>query len=494
MEFVLEALKVLFQPVCLLLVAGGAILGMVMGAIPGLSGGLAITLLLPMCYSLNRYYAIAMLIGIWVGSMSGSCIGSILLGIPGTASSIATVYDGYELTKQGNPVRALSAAVCSNFIGTFPSILVAMLLCPFIAKIAVMIGPAEYFALAFMAITMVIGLSDGSVLKGLLSVGFAVMFQCVGYAPVSGTPRFTFGSYYLAGGFNLICIAMGLFAGKTILFEYARNTKQSESERIVISGFKFPGKDLISNIGNIIRSFLIGLWVGFLPGLGGALSNVVAYSLAKSSSKHPEEFGKGCIDGVIAPEVANNASIGGALTPMISLGIPGDSTTALLLGGLTIFGVEAGPLMQSDQPVFVYMIYMAAIIGAIGVLLFQTLGMRLFPSLLKVPYHFLYPVILILCFVGAYCTTNNNFSVFASIAFTVFGIAMSYFDLPQSPFMLTFVLANTLETNLRKAVSYADNGFLTFVTRPVSLILLIIGLACIVIPLIKRFKKKGAAK
>lgn len=487
----INALGVLLQPNCLFMMTIGGLIGLVLGAIPGLSGALAITIILPLTFAMDSNVAIALLISIWVGSCSGGFIGSVLLGIPGTPSSVATCYDGYAMTKKGEVTRALSAGTVSNFLGTVPSIIIAMIACPIISDWAIKMGPWEYFGLGVLAITLVIGLSKGKMFKGFIAAGIGLLITQVGYSPISSTPRFTFGSYYLAGGFDMVCVLTGIFAGATILQDYAKgNTGAAGIFTGKIDRFHLPLKDLKNNVVNIIRSFAVGLGIGFLPGMGASLSNVVAYSMEKNASKHPEEFGQGCVDGIIAPEVSNNAAIGGAIIPMISLGIPGDGTTALLLGGLTIHGIEAGPLLQKNHPIFVYMIFMAAVFAAIIALVVEMGGVKLFPLLLKAPYHYLYPGILVIALTGVYTNTNNMFGIFMALVFTALGLWMSYAGIPATPFILSFVLGSTLETNFRKAISFAKGDMGTFFTRPVSCILLLIAVISVVRPFAMDYWKK----
>lgn len=489
-----EVLAVVFNPLHLLIICFGAFVGMVLGAIPGLSGGLAITICLPMTFSMDKFTAICLLCGIWIGSASGSFIGSILLGIPGTASSLATTYDGYEFTKRGDPVRALSAGLVSNFIGTLPSLIIAVILSPVIAGWAVKLGPWEYFGLAFCAILMVTGLAKGQLFKGLIVAAFALMLNTVGYSPISGTPRFVF-NYYMAGGFSIVTVMMGMFAGRLILLEYARGDKASQP-KVKVSRFRFPGKDLLTNLKNkvIPVSFIMGLWIGFLPGLGGSLANLMAYSIAKNGSKYPEKFGTGCIDGVIAPEVANNAAVGGAVIPFVALGIPGDGTTALLLGALTIQGIEAGPLIFQSQPVLVYTIFAVLMIGAVFLVIVQAVGMPLMPMLLRVPYHYLYPAILVLVFIGAYTNSNNMFIMFMNLLFTAVGVFLDFAGMPMSPFMLSFVLGGIVESNLRKAVTYGRGSWMPFLTRPISLILIVVGIGACLQPYVKDWLAAAKAR
>ena len=479
MNYVLGALASLASPLCMALMFAGVISGIIFGAIPGLGGGILTVLVLPLTYKLDPVVSIAFLCAIYIGGTSGSYIGSVLMGIPGDVASVSTVYDGYEFTKKGDPVRALSACTVANFIGTVPSMLVCMVACPVISAIAIKMGPWEFFALSFCAISLIIALSRENIFKGLMAAGIALLIKCMGLAPVCGTPRFTFGSYYLSGGIPLTSMFLGVFAGSTILLEYGKNAKADTSKIVKVSRFRWPGKDLAGNVFNIIRSWAIGLLIGILPGMGSGLSNVVAYAAAKSSSKHPEEFGKGCIDGVIAPEVANNASVGGALIPFISLGIPGDGSTALLLGALTVQGVITGPLMIRNYPSVVYMIYLACMVGALMVLIFEVIGMPIFPSILKIPYHYLYPIITVLVFLGAYVSSGNLFAIILTLAMMGIGVFMAWAGLPTTPFILTYVLGELLETNFRRAMSYSRNGFASFFTRPASCVLLVVAFAFI---------------
>lgn len=496
MDVVSAVLQNLFSPTCLIFMLMGCILGIIFGALPGLSGTVGVTLLLPMTYSMSSELGIAMLISIWVGGVSGGFISATLLGIPGTASCIATCFDAYPLSKQGKSRKALMTGIIASFIGTFFSCIIAMFLCRYVAKIAMMLGPWEYFSLCLCAIVLVVSLSKGNLLKGLAGAAIGLLLTCVGAAPVDAVPRFTFGNYNLYSGLNSTAVMLGIFAIYLVIINFAKgDTKLDVSKEEGIGGEGLTWKEFKDNTVNMIRSFLIGLWIGFLPGMGAGLSNMVAYGQAKSASKTPEKFGKGIIDGVFATETSNNASVGGALIPMVSLGIPGDATTAVLLGALTIKGLEPGPLLFQNHPVYVYVLFGAAIISAIMVLVLQMGGIRLFPQILKIPYHYLYPAILVLCFIGAYSTSNTIFALGVMLAMTAIAVFLAWADIPTTPFILANILGGMLEKYLRRGLSYSTNGAMSFFTRPVSLVFLVIAFVSLVWPPISaRMKAKKAGK
>lgn len=484
MESILSAIRLLASPSCLLLILLGLLMGIVLGAIPGLGGGIGITLMLPLTFTMDSTTAIAFLMSISVGGISGGFIGSVLLGIPGDTTSLSTVLDGYPMTKKGETVRALSACVVCNYFSTVPSILLAVVASPLIAGLAVKLGPWEFFSLCIFALSLIVSLSKNNIFKGMIAMGGGFLLATIGTDPLTGVKRFTLGTYELSGGINTVSVMLGLFAGCSILMEFARGGNSLLSERVKVSRFRWPGRDLMNNVGNILRSWVIGAVIGFLPGMGATLANVVAYAQARSSSKHPEEFGKGCVDGVIAPETANNASIGGAMIPLLSLGIPGDGNTALLLAALTIQGVQAGPLLIRNYPVLVYVCYLSAIVAATGVFLVEVLGMPVFPSLLKIPYHYLYPAILALIFLGAYINTSSMFGVYTMVFLALLGVLLNFCEIPGTPFMLSFVLGSMIETYLRRGLSYS--GWTAFLSRPLSCFLIIAAVVSMILPFLKK--------
>lgn len=484
------------QPVNLILMVAATVVGLIFGAIPGLSGTLAVMLFMPLTYSMHAGSAIIFLISLWVGGCSGAFIGSVLLGIPGSASSVATCFDGYPMTQKGQAGKALAIGMVASFIGTFASAILGALLSEKVADLAFAMGPWEYFALCFVAITMVLAISKGNMFKGLASASVGLLFASVGFSPIDAEPRFVFGNMYLMSGLGMTVVLIGIFGMARIVEEYGKGFGAlPEVDTKLIKGLGITWQEMKEQFVNILRSFGIGLGIGFLPGMGSGLSNLVAYSSAKNASKFPEMFGKGCPDGIWASEVSNNASIGGAMISMAALGIPGDSTTALLIGALTIHGLEMGPMVFRNSGNVVYLMFATVAVCGILILVLQALGMRVFPLILKVPYHYLYPALIIISFVSAYVDSGSLYKCGMMLVFVVIGIMMSYGGLPAAPLILAFILGPTLESNMLKAFQYSGTAT-TFFTRPISGILMVIGIGCVFSPalrmLFERMKSKKA--
>lgn len=493
----LSTLSILFTPTNILFAVVGVAIGIVFGAIPGLSGTTAMALLLPVSFTMDSYTAIIFLGSAYIGAVSGGLISSILLGIPGTTSSVATTYDGYPMTLNGQSVKALGIGIVSSFIGTAGSVLVAMFFCPVIARFALKLGPWELFSLCFCAIILVVTISKGDMWNGLVAALFGVVVSCIGFSPIDGASRFSFGIKGILGGVSTTPLVLGFFALCTIMKNYAKQkTVNPPVGEYNLKGFGITVKELCQNAILIIKSFFIGLWIGFLPGMGSGLSNQVAYASARSASKTPESFGKGNPEGVYASEVSNNAAVGGAVIPMIALGIPGDTPTSILLGGLIIHGLEPGPMLMSTSPQFVYVFFGILLLSAIITMVMQFLGMRTFPKMLKIPYHYLFSGIAAVCFAGAFASTNSLFACKLMLVMGVVGLLFAFAKLPSAPFVLGFILGPMLEENLRKGLTYSTAGVVTFFTRPISGILLAVAILSLFWPPIRdyRQKKKEAAQ
>ncbi|QAT48744.1 Tat pathway signal protein [Caproiciproducens sp. NJN-50] len=497
MEYILSSFVFLMQPVNLLTILLAAVAGMILGAIPGLSGGLGITLMLPVTFAMEPKLAIAMLTSIWIGGVTGSFIAAVLVGIPGSGSSIPTCFDGYPMTKNGQAVKALGIGIIASFMGTFFSTLIAVWLTQMIANLALKMGPWEYFSLCFFAIMLVVSLSKGNMFRGLASAFIGILLACVGTSPLDGSFRFTFGSSNLIGGLSLVGVMMGLFAVEQVVVAHGKGQKDMpEVDLKHIRGLGVSLQEMKEHVKTIVRGFLIGLWIGFLPGMGSSLAAMVSYGAAKSASKTPEKFGTGYSDGVWASEVANNAGIGGAIIPLIALGIPGDGTAALLLAALMIQGLSPGPLLLTSNPDIAYIIFAATLLAAVLCLFVQFGTIRLFPRLLKLPYHYLFSVILTMCFIGAYTDSNNVFNIYIMVALALLGILAEWGGLPSAPMLLGFILEPMVEQNFRKAVTYSDHGgYAEFFTRPASCLILVLTFVSLLWPVVKAyFQKKRLSK
>lgn len=480
-------------PVNIILMIAGTFVGILFGAIPGLSGTMAVMLFMPLTYTMEPGTAVIFLLSLWIGGCSGAFIGSVLLGIPGSASAVSTCWDGHPMAQKGQASKALAIGMCASFTGTFFSALAAGLLAETVADFAFAMGAWEYTALCLVAMTMVLAISKGNMFKGLASTCIGLLFASVGFSPIDAELRFTFGNMYLMSGLGMIVVLTGIFAVSHILVTFGKGFSPApEVDGKGLKGFGLSLMDIKNEFVNIIRSFLIGLGIGFLPGMGSGLSNLVAYSSAKNASKNPEEYGHGAAGGIWAPEVANNASIGGAMIPMAALGIPGDSTTALLIGALTIHGLEMGPMVFANSGDIVYLMFFTVMVVAAVVLVMQSFGKRWFPYILKVPSVYMYPALLVICLASAYVDSGNLYKCGMMMVFCAVGILMSYAGLPTSPLILAFILGPTLEKNMLKAFQYSGT-WTSFFTRPVSGVLMVIAIICIFSPVIRTIfaKVKG---
>ncbi|MCI8295588.1 MAG: tripartite tricarboxylate transporter permease [Lachnospiraceae bacterium] len=493
-EYIPYIMSQIVQPFNLVLLFAATVIGLVFGAIPGLSGTLAVMLFMPLTYSMQAGPAVIFLIALWVGGCSGSFIGSVLLGIPGSASSVATCWDGYPMAQSGKAGKALAIGMVASFLGTFFSALFAALLSQKIADVAFAMGPWEYFSLCFVAITMVLAISKGNMFKGLASAAIGLLFASVGFSPIDAEARFVFDNMYLMSGLGMTVVLIGIFGVARIVEEYGKGFGAlPDVDTKSIKGLGITIAEIVAQGVNIIRSFLIGLGIGFLPGMGAGLSNLVAYSSAKNASKTPEQFGHGCPDGIWASEVSNNAAIGGSMIPMAALGIPGDSTTALLIGALTIHGLEMGPMVFKNSGNVVYLMFATVMVCALVVLVLQALGMRVFPLILKVPYHYMYPALIIISFVSAYVDSSSLYKCGMMLVFVIIGILMSYGGLPTAPLILAFILGPTLESNMLKSFQYSGTAA-TFFTRPISCVFMVVGIACVFSPVIRMVLEKAKGK
>lgn len=477
MELLLNGLAAVCAPLPFMLMTLGVLVGIIFGAIPGLSATTGVALCLPITFSMEPIPAFAFLCGIYVGGVSGGLISAILLNIPGAPASVATTFDGVPMARNGQAGKALGTGIVYSFLGGGISFIFMILVSPTLAAVAVKFGPCEFFALSVFALTLLGSLTGDSVEKGMLAALLGMAFALVGMAPIDGVTRYTFGLTSLNAGVNIMPILVGMFAVSELIDLAEKPSDLSDAKVIQnykIRGFGFTVKEFIKQIPNFIRSTLIGLGVGILPGLGGVTSNMIAYTVAKKSSATPEKFGTGIMDGIVASEASNNASIGGAFIPLLALGIPGDAVTAILLGGFTLHGLVAGPLLFKTSGDIVYAVFAALLVSNVLMLVLEFIGLRVFVKILKVPSYYLLPVIFALCAVGAFSLNNRIFDIWVVLAFGVLAFFMRKGGIPSAPFILGFILGPMVETYLRRGYMLGDGSFAPFFTKPISCVFLIL--------------------
>jgi len=477
-----------------LLIAGVAI-GILFGAIPGLTATMAVALCLPLTFALPVIPSMALLVGLYIGGISGGLITAILLKIPGTPASIATTFDGHPMAEKGEAGKALSIGIISSFLGGLFSIIVLIFVSPPLAQIAIRFTPYDYFAVILFSLTMMAGLAGRSLVKGLLSGMLGMVFAMIGGAPIDGFPRFTAGIKELDAGFDLLPTLIGLFAiseiiragEETKLMKGARKTVEKVGQLYVSM------KEMLSQTGNLLRSSVIGTAIGILPGIGGGVSNIISYTVARRQSKHPEKFGTGIPDGVVASETANNASIGGAMVPLLSLGIPGDTVTAMLIGAFMIQGISPGPMMFQMHSELVNSIFAALLVANLIMLVLMMGGLKIFVKLLNIPREILLPIIFAVCIIGVFGVNSRLFDVWTVLFFGIVGYVMEKFDFPLAPIILGFILGPILEENLRRGLMFSDGSILPFFTNPISAIFLALSVISVALSLRKGGMWKGQA-
>ncbi len=474
-----EAFAAVFSPVCLLLIMIGTVIGIIFGSIPGLSATMAVVLFLPLTFGMTPINGTSLLVGLYMGGISGGLISAILLAIPGTPSSIATVFDGTPMARKGQAGKALGVGILYSFIGSVFGIAALWFISPALARVTLMFSAADYFAVAVFSLSIIASLSGKDMLNGVLSGLLGIALSMVGMAPIDGATRFTFGNYQLLGGFNITVVLIGVFAvTDIILVGFSRKTLSANYEKrpYSLKGYGISLKEFFSQIPNTISSAIIGVIIGILPGIGGSTAGLLSYTVSKNASKHPEKFGTGCVDGIVASETSNNAVIGGSLIPLLCMGIPGNTVAAVFLGGLLVHGINPGPLIFQKNGSVVYGIYLALVVSAFIMLIVERGALRFFVKLLDIPKHILLPIVMVMCCVGAYSANVRSFDVITVLAFGLLGLAMKKLKLPSTPLIIGFILGPMFEENLRQALQASHGSWMIFVQRPISCGFLIVGI------------------
>ena len=484
-------LSVALQPVNLFYCFVGVFIGTLIGVLPGIGPVGAMSLLLPTTFKATPEAAIIMLAGIYYGAMYGGSTTSILVNIPGEAASVVTCLDGYQMARKGRAGPALGMAAFGSFIAGTLSIVGLMILAPPLSQFAIKFGPPEYFTLMVLGLTILIYLAHGSMSKALLMAAFGVVLGLIGLDSINARPRFTFEKMELMDGVGLVPIVMGLFGISEVLLNIEQAFRREIFET-KIRGLLPTAKDWKDSTGPLARGSLIGFFLGILPGGGAVISSFISYAIEKRFSKHPEQFGKGAIEGVAGPESANNAATGGAFIPLMTLGIPPNVVMAMLLGAFMVHGVQPGPLMMKQNPGLFWGVIASMYIGNFMLLILNLPLISIWVQVLKVPYKILFPLILLFCLIGVYSVSNAVFDIYIMILFGIVGYLMKKFDYEGAPLVLAFVLGPLLENNLRKSLIMSQGDFSIFFTRPLSAVSLVLALLLLVSPLIPWMGKKRA--
>ncbi len=494
MNEIMNGLALLAQPFPLLMLFSGVIGGIVVGALPGLTATMGVAILVPFSFGMEAVPGILMLLGLYAGAIYGGSVAAILINTPGTPSAAATILDGTPLFVRGEGGRAIGMATYSSVFGGIGSAIFLITLAPLLSKFALKFSAPEYFALAVLGITIIGSISSGSLAKGLLSGCIGLLIATIGMDPIQGYTRFTFGNVNLMGGIPFIPALIGLFAVSEAITQFEKLV-EPKKERVNLRKLLPSLPDMRTVLRTQLKSTVIGTFVGALPGAGGDIASFVCYNEAKRSSKHPETFGTGEIEGVAAAETGNNASTGGALIPTLSLGVPGDSVTAIIIGALMVQGLRPGPLLFRDHLDMVNALFIGFILANIFFGVFGLMMAGFLSRVIMVSKRAMIPIIMVLAIVGSYAMQNNTFDIFLMLLIGIVGYLIRKINVPLGPIVLALILGPMVEENFRKTLVMSHGDYSVFVTRPISAVLLALSIISVATTLIRerQHRKKMAA-
>lgn len=469
LQALITALTQLAQPISIVLLVGGIVLGLVIGILPGLGPPIAIALALPFTFYLDTVPSLILLLGIYSAAIYGGSISAIAVGIPGTGAAIATVQDGHKMFKAGHGGEALGFSLTGSIIGGLFSVVCLALVSPLLAELAAKFGPREYLAISVFGLVVVVRVAGKSLFKGLMMGGLGIFLTTWGLDELNGTERYTFGSYHLYEGLPLVPFLVGLFALSEVMIGAERAFKRIEFSQASLT-VKLPGyKHLMKLKGVLLRSSFIGTIIGIIPGEGAAVGAFFAYSEAKRKSPHPEKFGTGIAEGIVAPETANNATVGGALVPTLTLGVPGSPAAAVLLGALLIQGLAPGPRLFAERPDLMYSIFIGLFLINILMMFIGLVAIRFAARLIMVPTTIILPTVMLLSFVGIYSVSNSFFNVGVLLGAGILGYVVRKLGYSIAPLSIGFVLGPILENALRQSMTIADGSVAEFFNSPIGL-------------------------
>ena len=485
----IQGFQTILTPYNLWMATVGCFFGTIVGILPGLGPSATIAILLPLTFGMNATSAMIMMTSIYYGSKYGGSTTTILVNVPGEGSSVVTAFDGYAMARQGRGGAALGISAIGSFVAGILGTFGLIFLCVPLAIFSLRFGPAEYFSLIVMGMLTIIFVGGKSIVKSLISAVIGLALGTIGADVVQGAPRFVYGIPQLIDGIDFVTVVMGLFGIGEVLVSAEEHMKM----KTVNVKFKelWPTiKDVLDSKWAILRGTVIGFFVGVLPGAGATIASFISYGIEKGVAKDPSRFGKGAIEGVAGPEAANNSACSGAMVPLLALGIPGSGATAVMLGALMLYGLRPGPMLFTTNPDFVWAIIASMFIGNIILLIMNLPMVPVFAMSLRLPYHYLYPGILLVCIVGAFSVNNSVYDIWVMWIFGIIGYFMKKYDIPAAPLVIALVLGPMLEYNLYRALALSLGDASTFFTRPISATLMAITAIMIVAVSFKGVRSK----
>jgi putative tricarboxylic transport membrane protein len=485
------ALLMLLTPWHLMLTSLGVLLGIIVGVMPGLNGAMLIALTLPLTYYMQPNDAMNLLVSMYTGSITGGLITATLLRIPGTPANLMTIFDAYPMAMRGEAGRALGLGIAASTFGSlFAWVALATMTRP-LSELAVRFGPFDYFALVMTALVLIISVSKGSMLKGLISASLGALVAFPGIDPSTGQSRFVFGWWQMTSGLDVLPVLIGVFAIGTVLHDAM--TPQGKAERITYSnsGLFMRLADWRAQFANLVRSSAIGTWIGILPGIGANVGSLVSYTVAKNVSKTPEEFGKGSPHGIVASEAANNATVAGALIPLVAMGIPGSVIDVFLMGAMQIHGIQPGPLLFQSNAGLVYTIIGSSLTSTVIMFIMMMTLIPLLRRVVDIPRPIVTILVLVFCVIGVFAANNRWFEVGVALAFGALGFAMERGRFPLGPFVIAFILTPIAESKLRSGLMITDGDVWPLFMQPLSGGLMVVSLLLFIWPLLRRPHKTG---
>jgi putative tricarboxylic transport membrane protein len=483
----LAALQAVFTFKMIALIFGGSALGIIVGALPGLSATMGMALMLPITFYMPPSEGILMLLGLYTGAVFGGAYSAILLNIPGAPPSVMTSLDGYPMAQKGEAGRAISLATVGSTLGGIAGVIALIIIAPILAKFALRFGPAEYTVLAVFGLSAIVAVSGKSLAKGFAGVTLGVLLSTVGMDNFTNVSRFTFGSIELMSGINFIPVVIGLFGLAEVISQILESTKEGIITK-AINRLLLSAGDFRLILKGLIPASLIGIVIGVLPGAGGTIASIISYNHAMQSSKEPEKFGTGTPEGIIAAETANNASVGGAMVPLLTLGVPGSSPAAILLGALLIHNLRPGPMLFTTQPVLISTIFVGLLVAQFSLLLWGLGTARIAPWILAVRKEVMLPVIAVLCVIGAFALKNSFFDVGIMLVSGIAGFFLNKLGIKPGTIILGLILGPMFENNLRSTIEIS--GIAPVFTSPICVVLWVLTAAMILYPICRMLRLK----